>query len=225
VLIVGLFLLLDVPFLIANWLKIPQGGWVPLAIAVVLYTLHMTWKRGREILAARLSEHAVPLQLLLGDIAAEPPMRIPGTAVFMTAQTDGVPYTLLYNLRHNQVLHERVVFMTLLAAEIPRVPPRERVTIETMAEGFHRVTARYGFMEDPDVLEALERCREKGLNVALEATTFFVGRETLLASSRPGMALWRDKLFALMSRNTPRVTTWFNIPVDQVIEIGAQVEL
>ncbi len=224
-LVVGLFLVMDVPFLLANGLKILHGGWVPLAIGVVLYTLLSTWKRGREILAERLAEHTVPLQLLLGDIAADPPLRIKGTAIFMTTQSDGVPYTLLYNLRHNQVLHERVIFLTVLTTEIPRVSPAERATIEQLTDGFYRVTARCGFMEDPDVPEILDRCREKGLDVRTEASTFFIGRETLLASDRPGMAKWRDRLFAIMSRNTVRITTSFNIPTDQVIEIGAQVEL
>jgi len=224
-LLIGMFMLLDMPFLIANGLKILHGGWVPLAIAAVIYVLQMTWKRGREILVVRLGEQAVPLQILLGDIAAEPPIRVPGTAIFMTAQPEGVPYPLLYNLRHNQVLHERVILLTVIMREVPRVAPDERVDIETLPSGFYRVRAYYGFMDEPDVHDVLDRCREKGLPIAVEAATFFVGRETLIASERPGMALWREKLFSLMSRNTPRITTTFNIPVDQVIEIGAQVEL
>ena len=223
--VVSLFLVMDGPFLVSNMLKIRYGGWVPLAIAAVLYTLMATWKRGRDILASRLSEHTLPLPILLGDIAAEPVYRVKGTAIFMTAQSDGVPYPLIYNLRHNQVLHEHVIFLTMESAEVPRVPAQERVTIEQLAEGFVRVRARYGFMEEPDVRETLERCREKGLAVTLDATTFFVGRETLLATQRPGMALWRDRIFALMSRNTTRVASSFNIPTDQVVEIGAQVEL
>jgi len=224
-LIIGVFLLMDIPFLVANGLKIIHGGWIPLAIAAVLYVLQMTWKRGREILVMRLGEQAVPLQILLGDIAAEPPTRIPGTAIFMTAQPEGVPYTLLYNLRHNQVLHERIVLLTVVMKEVPRVPPRDRVTIEALSSGFFRVKAWYGFVDEPDVHEIIERCGEQGLPIAIEAATFFVGRETLIASERPGMAIWREKLFSLMSRNTPRITTTYNIPVEQVIEIGAQIEL
>jgi KUP system potassium uptake protein len=250
--IASIFLLMDVPFLVANGLKIVHGGWVPLAIAAVIFLLQMTWKKGRVILSQRLAEHSVPIQILLGDIAAEPPIRVPGTAIFMTAQPDGVPYTLLYNLRHNQVLHERVVLMTVVMTEVPRVPNAERVVIEPMAQGFFRVTARYGFMDEPDVHEILDRCGETiipgtppppdaelppvqrasslslpgmPLAISVEAATFFVGRETIIASNRPGMAIWREKLFSLMSRNTPRITTTFNIPVDQVIEIGAQIEL
>ena len=158
-------------------------------------------------------------------VAAEPPHRVPGTAIFMTAQAEGVPYTLLYNLRHNQVLHERVILMTVTMTEVPRVPNDERIHIELLSEGFFRITASYGFIDEPDVHEILERCAEKGVVIPVEAATFFVGRETLFATERPGMPLWRDRLFALMSRNTPRITTTFNIPVDQVIEIGAQIEL
>jgi KUP system potassium uptake protein len=220
-----LLLFVDLSFLGSNLLKIQSGGWFPLAIGVIGYVLLSTWQRGRQLLNVRLNEQAVPLQILLGDIAAEPPHRVPGTAIFMTAQSDGVPYTLLYNLRHNQVLHERVILMTVVMTEVPRVRPAERVTIEPLSEGFYRISARYGFMDEPDVQEILERCRDKDLPITNEASTFFVGRETLFATERPGMPLWRDKLFALMSRNTPRITTSFNIPTEQVIEIGAQVEL
>ena len=224
-LVAALFLVMDLSFFGANALKIPSGGWFPLMVGVAGYLLLTTWQRGRQLLQVRLNEIAVPLPILLGDIAAEPPHRIPGTAIFMTAQSDGVPYTLLYNLRHNQVLHERIILLTVVLTEVPRVGPADRIEIENMPSGFFRVKACYGFMDEPDVHEILERCGEKGLSVAVQASTFFVGRETLFATERPGMPIWRDKLFALMSRNTPRITTTFNIPVDQVIEIGAQVEL
>lgn len=224
-LLASCFLVMDLSFFGANALKIPSGGWFPLVVAIVGYLLLTTWQRGRQLLQVRLGEASVPIQILLGDIAAEPPHRVSGTAIFMTAQAEGVPYTLLYNLRHNQVLHERVILMTVILTEVPRVAPADRITIETMPEGFFRVSAKYGFMDEPDVHEIIERCGEKGLPIPVEAATFFVGRETLFATERPGMPLWRDRLFALMSRNTPRITTTFNIPVDQVIEIGAQIEL
>lgn len=224
-LLAALFLVIDIAFFGANALKIPDGGWFPLFVAAVGYILLTTWQRGRQLLQKRLGEQAVPLPILLGDIAAEPPHRVHGTAIFMTAQPQGVPYTLLYNLRHNQVLHERVVLMTVVMTEVPRVPESERITIEPLDQGFYRVNAQYGFMDEPDVHEILERCAEKGMTIPVEAATFFVGRETLFATERPGMPIWRDRLFALMSRNTPRITTSFNIPVDQVIEIGAQIEL
>ncbi len=221
----AVFLSMDLSFFGANSLKIPHGGWVPLLVAAVGYLLLTTWQRGRQLLSARLNEVAVPLPLLLGDLEAEPPTRVRGTAVYLTAQPDGVPYTLLYNLRHNQVLHERIIFLTAIMKEIPRVPPGERVGIERIAEGFYRITASYGFLEEPDVMEVLALCREKGLEVPVEATSFFVGRETLLSTDRPGMPIWRERLFAVMSRNTPRVMMAWNLPVEQVIEIGAQIEL
>jgi KUP system potassium uptake protein len=224
-LIVGGFLLMVLAFLGANAFKIPHGGWFALVIGILGYTLLTTWQRGRSLLAQRLGEQTMPLQILLGDIAAEPPLRVRGTAIFMTAQSDGVPYTLLHNLRHNQVLHERVIFLTVTTTEVPRVEPEERIAIEKIAEGFYRITASYGFVEEPDVMEIIEACRGKGLTIAVEATTFFVGRETLLASERPGMPQWRERLFSVMARNTPRITTSFNIPTGQVIEIGAQIEL
>jgi KUP system potassium uptake protein len=224
-LVAGLFLSVDLSFLGANLLKIPNGGWFPLLIGAAGYLLLSTWQRGRQVLQQRLSEIAVPLPLLLGDIAAEPPVRVAGTAIFMTAQPEGVPYTLLHNLRHNHVLHERVIFLTIRSLEIPRVAEDERVTVEPITDGFYRVTGLYGFMEEPDVLQVIERCRAMGLNILVDATTFFIGRETLLATDRPGMPIWREKLFAVMSRNTPRITTSFNVPAEQVIEIGAQIEL
>ena len=224
-LLASAFLVFDLSFFGANALKIPSGGWFPLLVGAIGYILLTTWQRGRQLLQKRLNEQAVPLPILMGDIADEPPHRVRGTAIFMTAQPEGVPYTLLYNLRHNQVLHERVVLMTVVMTEVPRVPASERITIQNLEQGFFRVTARYGFMDEPDVHEILDRCAEKELAIPIEAATFFVGRETLFATERPGMPIWRDRLFALMSRNTPRITTSFNIPVDQVIEIGAQIEL
>jgi KUP system potassium uptake protein len=222
---VGVVLSIDLAFFGANALKILHGGWFPLAIGAIGYLLMATWQRGRAILAARLNEIAVPLQILLGDIAAEPPLRVAGTAVFMSAQREGVPYTLIYNLRHNHVLHERNIFLTLQMLEVARIDDAERVDVETIAEDFYRVTARYGFQEEPDVMEVLALCRAKGLDIAPEATSFFLGRETLLSTDRPGMPKWRERLFAIMSRNSPRAPTAFNVPAGQVIEIGAQIEL
>ena len=221
----GVVLTIDLAFFGANALKILHGGWFPLLIGAGGYLLMATWQRGRAILASRLNEIAVPLQILLGDIAAEPPVRVAGTAVFMSAQKDGVPYTLIYNLRHNHVLHERNVIVTIEMLEVARVEDAERVTVETIGEDFYRVVARYGFMEEPDVMEVLDLARAKGLDVVTEATSFFLGRETLLATDRPGMSVWRERLFSLMSRNSPRAPTAFNVPAEQVIEIGAQIQL
>ncbi len=225
VLVVGLFLLMDVPFFAANMLKIRYGGWVPLVIAAAVFALMSTWKRGREILAKRMLEKTVPLKMLLADLAAEPPVRVPGTAVFMYGTADGTPPALVHNLAHNKVLHERIVFLNVVTLDIPHVQPVERVTVKRLGKGFHSVVARYGFMDDPHIEDVLAACRAKSLDIQIAGTTFFLGRETLVASDRPGIAEWRAKLFAFMSRNALRATAFFKIPPNQVFEVGAQVEL
>jgi len=221
----GSFLIVDLTFLAANALKIWHGGWVPLVIATALYFVMITWKKGREILAKRMMEKTVPLKLLLADLAAEPPVRVPGTAVFMYGSSDGTPPALVLNLTHNKVLHEKIVFLTVMTEDVPHVGGEQRVTVKRSGKGFHNVTARYGFMQDPDINEILAACKENGLSIPLEGTTFFLGRETLIASDRPGMAMWRERLFAFMSRNALRATAFFKIPPNQVFEVGAYVEL
>ena len=221
----GTFLIVDLTFLVSNALKIWHGGWVPLAIAVALYLVMITWKRGREILSRRMMEKTVPLKLLLADLAAEPPVRVPGTAVFMYGSADGTPPALVLNLAHNKVLHEKVVFLTVITEDVPHVGDDQRVTVKRSGKGFHTVIARYGFMQDPDIREVLAACKKSHLDIPLEGTTFFLGRETLIASDRPGMAMWREHLFAFMSRNALRATAFFRIPPNQVFEVGAYVEL
>ncbi len=224
-LVVGLFLVMDVAFVGANALKIPHGGWFPLVAGAVVFTLLTTWKRGRELLFARLRERAVPMDILLADIEADPPQRVPGTAVFMTPNAGATPPALVHNLAHNKVLHEHVIFLTVLTQEVPIVDPRDRVEVQRLGHGFYWVTARYGFMQDPSVPDILERARGQGVDARIEATTFFLGRETLLATERPGMARWRERLFSFMSRNAQRATTFFKIPPEQVFEVGVQVEM
>jgi len=223
--IAALFLWLDLLFLGANALKIRHGGWVPLAIAAVVFTLMTTWKRGREILGKRMLERTVPLKMLLADLAAEPPVRVPGTAVYMYGSPDGTPPALVHNLAHNKVLHERIVFLTVVTHDVPHVPATERVTVKPLGKGFYGVSARYGFMDEPDIEDIVTACRWKALDIAIEGTTFFLGRETLVASDRPGMPQWRETLFAFMSRNALRATAFFKIPANQVFEVGAEVEL
>jgi len=223
--VAGLFLIVDLTFLAANALKIWHGGWVPLAIAIALYVAMDTWKRGREILAKRMLEKTVPLKLLLADLAAEPPIRVPGTAIFMYGSPDGTPPALVLNLTHNKVLHEKIVFLTVMTEDVPHVEPEQRVAVKRSGKGFHTVVARYGFMQDPEISDVLAACKTNGLHIPLEGTTFFLGRETLVASDRPGMAMWRAQLFAFMSRNALRATAFFKIPPNQVFEVGAQVEL
>jgi len=224
-LIVGLFLSMDVPFLIANGLKIKHGGWVPLAVAGALFLLMTTWRRGREILSKRMLEKSVPLNMLLADLAAEPPIRVPGTAVFMYGNAEGTPPALVHNLSHNKVLHEKVVFLTVVTEDVPHVGGAQRVTVRRLGKGFHAVTARYGFMEDPSIDDVLMAARAHQLVIPIEGTTFFLGRETLVASDRPGMAMWRERLFGFMARNALRATAFFKIPPNQVFEVGTQIEL
>ncbi|HXH62585.1 MAG TPA: potassium transporter Kup [Gemmatimonadales bacterium] len=223
--VAGLFLWLDLLFLGANALKIRNGGWVPLAIAACVFLLMSTWKRGREILGRRMLEKTVPLNLLLADLAAEPPIRVPGTAVFMYGNLDGTPPALVHNLAHNKVLHEKIVFLTVVTEDVPHVTGADRVIVKRMGKGFNSAVARYGFMDDPDIEDVLAACRAAGLNISTEGTTFFLGRETLVPSDNPGMARWREAVFAFMSRNALRATAYFNIPTNQVFEVGAQVEL
>lgn len=223
--VAGAFLVVDLTFLVANALKVWHGGWVPLVIAIALYFLMTTWKSGREILSKRIAEQSLPVKMLLADIAAEPPIRVPGTAVFMYGSSDGTPPALTLNLTHNKVLHEKIVFLTIITEDVPHVPAEQRVIVKRAGKGFHRVTARYGFMQDPDISEVLAACKENHLDIPLAGTTFFLGRETLIASDRPGMAVWRGQLFSFMSRNALRATAFFKIPPNQVFEVGAYVEL
>src|SRR6266702_2805172 len=183
-LVSGSFLVVDLTFLVANALKIWHGGWVPLVIAIALYFVMITWKKGREILAKRMMEKTVPLKLLLADLAAEPPTRVPGTAVFMYGSSDGTPPAMVHNLTHNKVLHEKIVFLTVITEDVPHVGGEQRVTVKRSGKGFHSVVARYGFMQDPDINEILAACKTNGLSIPLEGTTFFLGRETLIASDR-----------------------------------------
>jgi KUP system potassium uptake protein len=216
-------LVVDLAFWGANVIKIAAGGWVPLVIASGVFLLMTTWKKGRALLGARMRAQLVPLADFFELIRIERPARVPGTAVFMTSNADGVPPALMQNFLHNRVVHQQVILLTLVTTEHPRIMPDERVSVEKLPEGFSRVVARYGFMEQPDVPALLEEHRLEDWSV--EHTTFFLGRETLLAVRREGMSLWRERIFAFMSRNSQRASTFFNVPSDRVLEIGSQIEL
>ena len=218
-------LAIDVSFLLSNALKIPQGGWFPIAIGIVVFTLLTTWKRGRAILRDRLMKETMPLDIFITSIAASPPVRVPGTAVFLTSIEGRVPHALLHNLKHNKVLHERVVLLTVKTRDIPRVTRAERVVIEELGCNFRRIEAHYGFMEDQDIPALLEECGRRGSPFDMMETSFFVSRETLIPTVAPGMALWREKLFVSMSKNATKATEYFNIPTNRVVELGSQVEL
>lgn len=220
-----LFLLVDLLFLSANFSKIWDGGWVPLAMGTVVFTLMTTWKRGRKVLAQRLRDKAISLEEFLKQILIHPPLRIPGIALFMTSDPWGTPPALLHNVRHNKCIHDRTILLTVATRPVPHIAADKRVEVSTPSSGFVRILAFYGFMETPDIKEILQACKSHGLHFNMKDVTFFLGRETILPSSWPGMALWREKLFALMSRNAERATAYFNIPPEQVVEVGIQVEI
>ncbi len=224
-LVTAAFLAVDVAFLGANALKILQGGWLPLVIALVLFTLMTTWKTGRSLVAGRIAERVLPLEDFLARIAAEPPARVAGTAVFMTAQTGGTPQALAHNLQHNKVLHDQVIMLSVRTRPVPHVDETERMTVAPLGHGLWDLTLYYGFVEDPDVPAALAQARAGGLPVDLDDVTYFLGRETLIVTHRPGMARWRERLFAALSKNAVRAVTFFRLPPERVVELGIQVEL
>jgi KUP system potassium uptake protein len=220
-----LFFFIELAFFGANLTKVAHGGWFPLVVGAIVYTVLSTWKRGRALLAARMREKLYPFDRFLQDIQAYPPQRVAGTAIFMTSNLVGTPPTLLHNLQHNKVLHERVILLTVVTSDVPHVRSEDRVLIEELGQGFYRLTLRYGFMEEPDVPDALMAASNRGFPVNLEETTFFLGVETLLATRRPGLPLWRERLFVLIARNALRANAFFKIPPERVVELGMQVEL
>ncbi len=224
------FLAVDLAFLLANTVKIKQGGWFPVAVAVVAFLLMSTWKRGRSVLAEQLKQAGLPLDLFLDDVARRKPVRVPGTAVFMTSNLGSAPPVLLHHLKHNKVLHERVIFVSILTEEIPQVPEEERVVVRDLDNGFFQVISHYGFMEQPHVPALLEGLATRpGLDVRLEVrpmdTTFYLGRETLLSTGASKLATWRKKLFIVMSRNAATASAFFGLPPNRVVELGAQIQL
>ncbi len=219
------FLLVDGLFFAANVPKIVQGGAFPVLAGTVLFILMTTWKRGKQLLVDRLDESALPLPIFIGSIRVQPPHRVQGTAVFLTARSDAVPHALLHNLLHNQVLHEQVVLLTVLNEDTPRVNPDRRVEVESYGEGFFRVILHFGFMDETDVPAALALCQLDELDFTPMRTTYFLSRETVIASKIVGMARWREALFAFMLKNANGNLRFFNLPLNRVIELGTQVEM
>ncbi|UVM19505.1 potassium transporter Kup [Pseudomonas wadenswilerensis] len=219
------FLLVDSLYFAANAPKIFQGGAFPVIAGIVLFILMTTWKRGRKIIVERLDESALPLPLFISSLATQPPHRVQGTAVFLTARADAVPHALLHNLLHNQVLHERVVLLTVVSQDRPRVPVAQRFEVQAFGEGFYRVNLNFGFIEEPDVPAALQLCHLKDLDFSPMATTYFLSRETVIPTKRIGMARWREALFAFLLKNANSNLKYFNLPLNRVIELGTQVEM
>ncbi|UCH48594.1 MAG: potassium transporter Kup [Betaproteobacteria bacterium] len=219
------FLCIDLTFFSANTVKLVHGGWFPIVVAMVLFTVFTTWYRGRQILMHQLAPGAIGVEPFVQSITQHPPTRVPGTAVFLTTATEGVPHALLHNLNHNKVLHERIVLLTVLTEEVPHVPNKDRIEITPLSGDFFRIVVRYGFKDQPDVPAALELAAEQGLEFKMMETSFFLSRQTLVPKLGQDMALWREKLFAVMSRNASSATGFFNIPANRVVELGTRVEL
>ena len=222
----GSFLVIDLAFLDANIVKIADGGWFPLVVAIMIFTVMTTWKRGRRAVAKLLVSNAHPIEQFLQDVISHPPFRVPGTAVFMSGNASGTPPALMHNLKHNHVVHERVILLTAKTQQVPHVEEADRRCVETLGNGFWRVTVNYGFMEDPDIPKVLETLNESDLKLNPQDVTYFLGRETLIASRRVvEMARWREKLFISMSRNATDATRYFCLPPNQVVELGSQLEI
>jgi KUP system potassium uptake protein len=218
------FLAIDLTFFAANLMKIPHGGWVPLAVAGAVYVLMSTWKKGRELLNRILKQGSLPMDLFLADVAKRKPHRVPGTAVFMTSASEGAPVVMLHHLKHNKVLHEQVILMSVQTLEVPEVPRDRRISIHELGHGFFRIVARFGFMETPNIPQVLAMCSQRGLATRPNDTSFFLGRERLIVGGSFPMARWRKKLFVFLSRNARSATEYFGIPPNRVVELGAQIE-
>ena len=216
---------MDAAFFGATVVKLADGAWFPLALGIVIFTLMRTWRRGRQLVNEEVRRSMLPIATLLASLRLDPPVRVAGTAVFLTTANDLVPLALLHNLKHNKVLHARNVLLTVDTVNTPRADAAERIVVRNLGDGFHRLNLRFGFMEDNDVPEALAGCAAHGLAFDLEETTFFASRETLVAAPRRGMALWRDRLYLAMARNTVSATSFFRIPGNRLVELGTHVEI
>lgn len=218
------FLIIDTSYLASNMLKITDGGWFPLLVGIIVFVLLTTWSKGRKLMIERLRESAMPIKVFIQS-AANSATRVPGTAVFMTSTPEGVPHALLHNLKHNKVLHERVILLTVKIIDEPYVAEANRARIEHLEQGFHRMVLCYGFMEEIDVPAALKRVQNCDGEFRMMETSFFLARQTLLPSSHPGMMIWREKLFSWMLRNAESAMEFFHLPTNRVVELGSQVEI
>jgi KUP system potassium uptake protein len=215
----------DLAFFGANISKIMHGAWFPLLIGVVVFSLMTTWRKGRDLLGKRMIERLMPLEEFLSKIDADPPVRVPGKAVYLAGSPNLAPSALIGCLKHNKMLHKEIAVLTILTADTPRVPRDEKILIETLRPSFYRITARFGFMEEPNAPYVLALVREVGPDFPLEKASFFLGRERLLPAKRSSMPLWRNRVFAFLSRNAQGATSHFKLPPERVIEFGTQVEL
>ena len=223
--LVAMFLVVDLAFLGSNALKIADGGWFPLVVGAALVAVMKTWRDGRRLLAEQMHQAALPVADFVSQVARRPAQRVAGTAVFLTGSPEGAPHALLHNLKHNRILHERVVFLTVRFRDAPFVSPGQRVQTEDLGQGFHRIVLSYGFKETPNIPRELDRVRDAGGPFDPMQTSYFLGRERLVLRDRPLMARWREKLFIVMQHNQSSATDFFGIPPNRVVELGAQVEV
>jgi KUP system potassium uptake protein len=221
----GFFILIDAAFFSSSLLKILEGGWFPLALGAIVFTVMTTWHRGREIAMAVQKQTGTSVESFLDSLAEHPVPRVPGTAMFMAGNADAVPRALLRNFACNKVLHERVVLLTVIFREIPWVTSNERIEVKALSHGFYRVIVRFGFMDRPDVSQALDLCKQHNLALEPLQTWFLLSRATVIPTPGKGMALWRERLFAAMARHARTAADYFNIPPAQVIEIGTKIEI
>lgn len=224
-LLIALFLTIDLAFFGANVLKVADGGWVPLVIGAVIFILMLTWKTGRFLVYERLKSESMAIEPFIEAVGAHPPQRVPGIAVFMTPNPEGVPHAMLHNLKHNKVLHEKVMILTVKFLDVPHTNTEERVTVEAMLHEFYRVTVRYGFKDEPDLPRDLVLCATRGITVEPMETSFFIGKEILIPSEKTGMAIWRKKIFIGLFRTAETITNQFKLPPNRVVELGAQVKI
>ena len=221
----GFFIIMDIMLFSASTLKLFHGGWFPLLLGAVLFTIMLTWKRGRELVFQNLQKHAIPLEDFLSSLFVAPPTRVYGTAIFLRGESDGVPHALLHNLSHNKVLHERVVFFTVHVVEEPYVPEAEQVKVTDLGHQCYQLNVYYGFKDEPDIPRALALCDCLGLPFEMMETSFFIARQTVISTPGAGMATWREHLFVTMSRNARGAADYYQIPTNRVIELGTQVEI
>jgi KUP system potassium uptake protein len=222
--ILALFFIVDFAYLGANLLKVPSGGWVPLVIGLVIFTLLTTWSRGRALMRERMAESTMPMEIFIKS-AAHSATRVPGTAIFMASAASGVPSALLHNIKHNRILHERVIILTVQIEDVPYVVSTDRIISKDLGEGFYRVKMRFGFLEETNVPATLDLVDLCGPKFDMMHTSFFLSRQTLIASKMPGMAIWREKIFSWMLRNAANAMEFFKLPSNRVVELGSQVEI
>ncbi|WP_373922068.1 potassium transporter Kup [Duganella sp. Root336D2] len=225
VLATGFFFAVDAAFFSANVLKLMHGGWFPLAMGGALLLVMLTWKHGRALVFANLQKHAIPLEAFLESLFVSPPERVPGTAIFLRAESDGVPHAMLHNLSHNKVIHERVIFLTVHICDQPWIPAREQIDVVALGHECYQLNVRFGFKDETDIPAVLARCEDHGLVFHMLETSFFIARQTVISAPGEGMAPWREHLFVAMSRNARDAADYYHIPTNRVIELGTQVEI